>query len=119
MKIPILTILTLTIVLSSCIGLTKALHLDCYPNTNRPAQAITYQEMDEMIDAYDQGVKKELDKYMKKISRGKDAIFTNYNWYKLDVLKQYIAYTERIFKEKDIEVTRFRIYPTSYFKKTK
>jgi|TARA_B110000238_G_scaffold70910_1_gene77797 hypothetical protein len=42
------------------------------------------------MDAYDKGAKKELDKYMKKISVGKDSTSRNYNWYKLDDLKQYI-----------------------------
>lgn len=37
-----------------------------------------------------------------------------YNWYKIEDLKQYIAYVERISKEKKIPVTGFRIYPTSY-----
>jgi hypothetical protein len=71
------------------------------------------------MDAYDKGAKKELDKYMKKISGGKDAISRNYNWYKLDDLKQYIAYLERISKEKDKEVKGFRIYPTTFPKNYK
>lgn len=88
--------------------------INCYPNNSRPSQAITYQEMVVMMNAYDQGAKKELDTYMKKISGGKDTISTNYNWYKLADLKQYIAYIEKISKEKNIPVTGFRIYPSSY-----
>lgn len=114
MKFYILTILLFAFSLSSCTEQTKVSDPDCYPNSKRPSQAITYEEMDAMMETYDKGAKKELDKYMKKISGGKDSISTNYNWYKLDDLKQYIAYIERISKEKDIKVTGFRIYPTSY-----
>lgn len=91
----------------------------CYPNSEKPSQVITYNEMAEMMDAYDKGAKKELNKYIKKESKGKDSISTVYNWYKLDDLKQYIAYIERISKEKNIPVTGFRIYPTQYSKKYK
>ncbi|MDD7915084.1 hypothetical protein [Polaribacter ponticola] len=88
--------------------------LSCYPNSNKPSQVITYLEMAEMMDSYDNGVKKEMNKYLKKVSNGKKTTSTDYNWYKLDDLKQYIAYIERISKEKDIPVTGFRIIPTSY-----
>lgn len=93
--------------------------LSCYPNSNRPSQAITYEEMNKMMSAFDKGPKKELNKYLKKVSKGKDSVSTNYNWYKLDDLKQYIAYIERISKEKDIPVTGFRIYPSTYPKNYK
>ncbi len=86
----------------------------CYPNHSRPSQAISYEEMAAMMDAFDNGSKKELDKYMKRISKGKDSISTIYNWYKLEDLKQYIAYIEKISKEKGIPVTGFRIYPSEY-----
>ena len=89
----------------------------CYPNNNEPAQIITYKEMAEMMGAFDNGSKKELNKYFKKISRGKDSISTVYNWYRLEDLKQYIAYIEKISKVKDIAVTGFRIYPSQYSKK--
>jgi hypothetical protein len=70
--------------------------------------------MADMMTAYDKGAKKELNKYMQKESGGKDSVSTEYNWYKLEDLKQYIAYIERISKEKNIPVTGFRIYPTQY-----
>lgn len=89
----------------------------CYPNSEKPSQVITYEEMADMMDAFDKGPKKELNKYLKKVSKGKDSVSTNYNWYKLDDLKQYIAYIERISKEKDIKVTGFRIVPSTYPKK--
>lgn len=91
----------------------------CYPNDTKPSQVITYEEMADMMDTFDKGAKKELNKYLKKVSKGKDSVSTNYNWYKLDDLKQYIAYIEKISKEKNIPVTGFRIYPTTYPKKYK
>lgn len=103
----------------SCNQNTKNQHnenssTDTFLNDSRPSQAITYEEMSEMMDSYNIGAKLELDNYMKKISNGKDSISTVYNWYKIEDLKQYIAYVERISKEKKIPVTGFRIYPTSY-----
>jgi hypothetical protein len=88
--------------------------LSCYPNSNRPSQVITYEEMADMMQTFDKGPKKELNKYLKKVTAGKDSVSTVYNWYKLEDLKQYIAYIERISKEKDIPVTGFRIYPSTY-----
>jgi hypothetical protein len=93
---------------------TENTDLSCYSNSKKPSQVITYKEMSEMMYAYDKGAKKELDKYIKKESGGKDTISTDYNWYKLDDLKQYIAYIERISKEKNIPVTGFRITPSEY-----
>lgn len=86
----------------------------CYPNSEKPSQVITYEEMADMMNTFDNGPKKELNKYLKKITKGKDSVSTVYNWYKIDDLKQYIAYIERISKEKDIPVTGFRIYPSTY-----
>jgi len=92
----------------------KDSNISCYPNDSRPSQAISYEEMAAMMDSYNTGAKIELDNYMKKISKGKDSFSTIYNWYKIEDLKKYIAYIERISKEKKIPVTGFRIYPTSY-----
>lgn len=88
--------------------------LSCYPNSERPTLALTYREMADMFYEYDSGARRVLDQYMKKITNGKETRSTVYNWYKIDDLKQYIAYIERISKEKKIPVTGFRIYPTSY-----
>lgn len=92
----------------------KGISDSCYPNSKKPSQVITYEEMADMMTAYDQGAKKELNNYMKKESGGKDSVSTEYNWYKIEDLKQYIAYIERISKEKEIPVTGFRIYPSTY-----
>ena len=92
---------------------------DCYANDSKPSQVITYEEMADMMEAFENGPKKELNKYLKKVTNGKDSVSTVYNWYKLEDLKQYIAYIERISKEKNIPVTGFRIYPSTYPKNYK
>ena len=112
----------LLIIASSCkteCNHYAASEASCYPNSNKPKQVITYEEMADMMDTFENGPKKELNKYLKKVTKGKDSISTNYNWYKLDDLKQYIAYIERISKEKEIPVTGFRIYPSTYPKNYK
>lgn len=123
MKLRLTKLFFLSVLLSySC--KTECNHTDnvnesCYPNDTKPTQIITYEEMADMIDAFDKGPKKELNKYLKKVSKGKDSVSTVYNWYKLDDLKQYIAYIEKISKEKEIPVTGFRIYPSTYPKNYK
>jgi hypothetical protein len=97
----------------------KNISESCYPNSKKPSQVITYEEMADMMDAFNEGPKKELNKYLKKVSKGKDSVSTIYNWYKLDDLKQYIAYIEKISEEKEIPVTGFRIYPSTYPKNYK
>ena len=97
----------------------KTVDESCYPNSTKPSQIITYEEMADMMDTFEKGPKKELNKYLKKVSKGKDSVSTNYNWYKLDDLKQYIAYIERLSKEKDIPLTGFRIVPSTYPKNYK
>jgi len=92
----------------------KCEDLSCYSNNNRPDIAITYEEMAAMFETYDKGAKKVLNAYTKKESKGKDSISTISNWYKLDDLKQYIAYLEKISKEKNIKLTGIKIYPASY-----
>lgn len=113
MKIQFFTVFLFLFLLISC---NEKSHnsSSCYPNNSRPSQVISYEEMAAMMDAFDSGSKKELDKYMKKVSKGKDSISTIYNWYKLEDLKQYIAYIEKISKEKGIPVTGLRIYPSEY-----
>ena len=112
-------LLTFSIIAFSCITESTKKEsvnedLSYYANSKRPSQAITYEEMADMMYTFNNGPKKELNKYLKKVSKGKDSVSTVYNWYKLEDLKQYIAYIERISKEKDIPVTGFRIYPSTY-----
>lgn len=125
----ILFLLTVTLYFTSCNTATKQPEVktneakeveeSCYPNSEKPSQVITYEEMADMLDTFDEGPKKELDKYLSKVSDGKRTESTVYNWYKLEDLKQYIAYIERISKEKNIPVTGFRIYPSTYPKNYK
>ena len=58
----------------------KGISDSCYPNSKKPSQIITYEEMSDMMIAYDKGAKIELDKYLKKESGGKDSVSTEYNW---------------------------------------
>lgn len=120
MKLRFTKLLSLSILLLIAYSCkTECNHTDngdesCYPNNDKPSQVISYNEMADMMDAYDNGSRKELNKYINKESGGKDSISTEYNWYHIDDLKQYIAYIEKISKEKNIPVTGFRIYPTQY-----
>ena len=89
-------------------------HKDNIANSSRPSQAITYQEMATMFNAYDTGQKKVLDEYRKKLTQGKDSIESVSHFYNLKDLKQYIAYLERLSKEKSIELTGIRIFSAAY-----
>lgn len=124
MKLRLTKLFFLSVLFLSYSCKTECNHTDnvnesCYPNNTKPPQIITYEEMADMMDTFDNGPKKELNKYLKKVTNGKDSVSTVYNWYKLDDLKQYIAYIEKISKEKDIPVTGFRIYPSTYPKNYK
>lgn len=88
--------------------------ISCYSNSNRPNIAITYEEMQAMFDAYKNEPKKVSDNYIREQSNGRDTVSTTSSWYRLNDLKQYIAYLEKISMEKGIELTGIRIYPASY-----
>lgn len=83
-------------------------------NSKRPAQAINYEEAASMFKTYDNGQKKVLDEYIIKRSRGKDSVSTVSIFFEIDELKQYIAYIERLSKEKEIELTGIRIFNAAY-----
>jgi hypothetical protein len=93
----------------------------CYPNDKRPAQAITYKEMASMFKEYDNGQKVVLDEYINKKTEGRDKVATISQFFTLSELKQYIAYVEKLSKEKEIDLTGIRIftaaYPSDYEKK--
>ena len=107
MKLRLTKLFSLSIILLFAYSCkTECNHTDdgnesCYPNNEKPSQVITYNDMADMMDAYDNGAKKELNKYINQKSKGKDSISTEYNWYNIDDLKQYIAYIEKISKEKN------------------
>ena len=84
-------------------------------NDSRPSNTITYKEMASMFDQYDVGQKPVLDKYRKEFSNdSKDTIESVSHFYDINQLKQYIAYVERLSKEKDIELTGIRIFSAAY-----
>lgn len=83
-------------------------------NNKRPSQAINYEEVASMFKTYDNGQKKVLDKYIMNRTRGKDSVATVSIFFKLAELKQYIAYVEKLSKEKEIELTGIRIFNAAY-----
>ncbi|APZ45266.1 hypothetical protein BW723_02670 [Polaribacter reichenbachii] len=88
--------------------------LSCYSNNKRPSQAITYKEMASMFNEYDNGQKILLDKYITQKSKGKDTVATVSEFFSIDELKQYIAYIEKISREKDIKLTGVKIFTAAY-----
>lgn len=83
-------------------------------NSKRPKQAITYKEMASMFKEYDNGQKKVLDEYITKKSDGKQKVATISEFFSIDELKQYIAYIEKLSKEKDIKLTGVKIFTAAY-----
>ena len=119
MKLRILTILLFTIILSSCKQQSpnknsEGSNSDCYPNSDRPTQAISYKEMASMFKEYDNGQKNVLDEYITSKTKGKDSIATISQFFNIDELKQYIAYLERLSKEKEIKLTGIKIFTAAY-----
>jgi hypothetical protein len=120
-----ITLIT-TLILTSCNEKKKGhgpiiVKTDCYPNDKRPSQAITYNEMASMFKEYDNGQRLVLNNYITKRTKGRDSVATISQFFSLSELKQYIAYIERLSKEKEIELTGVRIftaaYPSDYDKK--
>lgn len=83
-------------------------------NSERPSQAITYPEMASMFKEYDSGQRIVLDEYITKKSKGKDSVATISQFFSLSELKQYIAYIERLSKEKEIDLTGIKIFTSAY-----
>ena len=107
----ILLLLCFTIALSACnTENSKCEQVD----NSRPSNAITYKEMASMFSEYDNGQKKVLDTYRKELIGAKDSVESVSHFYEIKQLKQYIAYLERISKEKDIELTGVRIFSAAY-----
>lgn len=101
------------IALSSCTNECK--HEEHSINDSRPENAITYQEMASMFHQYDVGQKKILDKYRKDFTNDStDATESISHFYEIDQLKQYIAYLEKLSKEKEIKLTGVRIFSAAY-----
>ena len=88
--------------------------ISCYPNSKRPSQAITYKEMASMFKEYDNGQKKVLDEYISIKTKGKSNEATISEFFSIDELKQYIAYIEKLSKEKEIKLTGVKIFTAAY-----
>lgn len=82
-------------------------NLPCYENDKRPSNAISYKEMATMFEHYDGNQKKALDANL-----GKEETVSSH--YTIEDLKQYIAYVERLSKEKNIPLTGIRIFSAAY-----
>lgn len=88
--------------------------INCYPNDDKPSNIITYKEMASMFHQYDIGQKPLLDAYRKEFSGNKEDVASISHFYEINQLKQYIAYLEKISKEKDIKLTGIRIFSAAY-----
>ncbi len=111
--------LTCLFVLSSCDKQkpvktdTYSVSKNCYPNSERPSNAITYEEMAAMFYQYDNNQGKILNAFIKE-NIDQEKVETTSSWYAINDLKQYIAYVERLSQEKDIPLTGIRIYAAAY-----
>ena len=87
--------------------------INCYPNNDKPSNVITYKEMAEMFTQYQGNQGALLDEYVTKKLKIKHGE-TESNWFPIADLKQYIAYVEKLSKEKEIELTGIRIFSAAY-----
>ncbi|SDS37603.1 hypothetical protein SAMN05216503_2866 [Polaribacter sp. KT25b] len=110
--IRLLTFFVLSILFFSCKSELK--HEEHIQNSERPVQAISYTEMASMFKEYDNGQRIVLNEYITKKSKGKDSVATISQFFSLSEIKQYIAYIERLSKEKDIDLTGIRIFTSAY-----
>ena len=107
------SILFISLFIFSC--KTECNHEDHKINDSRPSNAISYQEMASMFNQYDIGQKKVLDKYRAEFTKDpNDGVESISHFYELNDLKQYIAYLEKISKEKEIKLTGLRIFSAAY-----
>jgi len=88
---------------------SKAKGISNHKSTERPAQALTYNEVVPMLKYYDEMKRDTLRKTTLK--GGND---TRVNFYRLEDLKAYIAYVEKIATEKKIKVTGINIISAAY-----
>ncbi len=70
--------------------------------------------MASMFHQYDIGQKPVLDQYRKELTGNAKEIESVSHYYDINQLKQYIAYIERLSKEKDITLTGVRIFSAAY-----
>ncbi|MBL4642874.1 MAG: hypothetical protein JKY44_04695 [Flavobacteriaceae bacterium] len=111
MKTNYLFILLISVLFLSC-GTqnrdTKTKDVSYYEYTGRPSQALTYKEVASMLRHYDNTRVEAL----KKTNNGKKD--TRENFYALEDLKAYIAYVEKLAKDKKIKITGINIISAAY-----
>ena len=88
---------------------TKAKDTSVYKFTGRPAQALTYNEVVPMLKYYDDMKRDTLRKTT--LNGGND---TRVNFYRLEDLKAYIAYVEKLAMDKKIKLTGINIISAAY-----
>ncbi|MEQ6123766.1 hypothetical protein AAON49_06155 [Pseudotenacibaculum sp. MALMAid0570] len=79
----------------------------CYKYQGRPDIALTYNELVSMLNQYDQTKKGAL-----QAAHGKED--TRVNFFKIEDLKAYLAYVEKLSKEKKIKLTGINIISAAY-----
>jgi len=93
---------------------TNAKGISNYKSSERPSQALSYNELVPMLKYYDTMKRDTLRKTTLK--GGND---TRVNFYRLEDLKAYIAYVEKLAVEKKIKVTGINIISAAYPKEKK
>lgn len=79
----------------------------CYNYQGRPDIALTYAELAAMLNQYDETKREVLQK-----AHGKED--TRVNFFKIEDLKAYLAYVEKLSKEKGIKLTGINIISAAY-----
>ena len=77
----------------------KTKDISCFEYSGRPSQALTYKEVVSMLKHYDNTRVEAL----KKTNKGRED--TRENFYALEDLKAYIAYVEKLSKDRKIKIT--------------
>lgn len=88
---------------------SKSTGVSEYKSTGRPAQALTYNEVVPMLKYYDDMKRDTLRKTT--LNGGND---TRVNFYRLEDLKAYIAYVEKLAMDKNINITGINIISAAY-----
>ena len=86
----------------------KTKDISCFEFSGRPSQALTYKEVVSMLRHYDNTRVEAL----KKTNKGKED--TRENFYALEDLKAYIAYVEKLSKDRKIKITGINIISAAY-----
>ena len=87
---------------------TKTKDISCFEYSGRPSQALSYKEVVSMLKHYDD-TRVEV---LKKANKGNND--TRENYFPLEDLKAYIAYVEKLSKDKKIKITGINIISAAY-----